>query len=71
MTNSEVNAMSLDTMKTLYDPHLRALTEAHFSELSEEKIDWLISKKLQITGFTEEQKTAILARKTELEDGPP
>jgi uncharacterized delta-60 repeat protein len=50
-------------MKTLYDPHLRAFTVDQLSHLSEDKIDWLIGKKLQITRFTELQKDAILARK--------
>jgi len=71
MTKEEVNAMSLDTMKTLYDPHLRALTVTQLSNLSEDKIGWLFSKKLEITGFTEAQKNAIVARKTDLENGPP
>ena len=63
LTNPEVAAISLSTMKTLYDPHLRAFTVDQLSHLSEDKIDWLINKKLQITGCTQEQKSAILARK--------
>ena len=62
MTNEEIDAFSLDTMKTLYDRHLNAFTVHQLSSLTEEKIDWLINKKLNI-GFTGQQKDAIFARK--------
>lgn len=71
LTNPEVAAISLDTMKTLYDPHLRAFTVDQLSHLSEDKIDWLIGKKLQTTGFTALQKDAILARKASFPNAAP
>jgi hypothetical protein len=71
LTNPEVAAISLSTMKTLYDPHLRAFTVDQLSHLSEDKIDWLINKKLQLIGFTDAQKSAILTRKAfGIHDGP-
>jgi len=70
MTNAEVDALSLNTMKALYDRHLNAFTVPQLSSLSEEKIDWLISKKLN-TGFTAQQKDAIFARKAFFADAAP
>jgi uncharacterized delta-60 repeat protein len=70
MTNAEVAALSLDTMKTLYDRHLNAFTVPQLSSLTEEKIDWLISKKLNI-GFTAQQKDAIFTRKAFFADAAP
>jgi hypothetical protein len=67
MTHNEVNAMSLDTTKTLYDTQLRAFTGDQLAHLSEEKIDWLVGKKPNF-GFTTQQKDAILARKTAFDD---
>ena len=63
MTNSEVAAISLRTMRMMYDRQLRGLTVNQLSHLSEDKIDWLVNKRPQITGFTQAQKSAILARK--------
>ena len=71
LTNPEVAAISLSAMKTLYDPHLRAFTVDQLSNLSEDKIDWLINKKLQITGFTALQKDAILGRKASFSNAAP
>jgi len=71
LTNPEVAAISLSTMKTLYDPHLRAFTVDQLSQLSKEKIDWIVDKKLQITGFSAQQKDAILARKLAVENNSP
>ncbi|NBS98617.1 MAG: hypothetical protein EBT08_21100, partial [Betaproteobacteria bacterium] len=71
LTNPEVAAISLDTMKTLYDPHLRAFTVDQLSHLSEDKIDWLIGKKLKTTGFTALQKDAILTRKASFSNAAP
>ena len=67
MTHNEVNAMSLDTTKTLYDAQLRAFTGDQLAHLSEEKIGWLVGKKPNF-GFTAQQKDAILARKTAFDD---